>query len=969
MLVFLLAVAPSLAAIISDSIPIQIQVTDDNGNIIAGPLQYQFAINISNSSGCEVENVLYNDTRTLTTDLRGIVTYNLENVNLAFDEQYYFCYYRNGDLKQNLGSGRTPYAFNSKFLQGHNSSYFMPLNTSVVGDFNFNGGTLTAGQFLGLSNNSDKLDTYDSSYFMPLNTSVFGDFDFNGGAFVDNGLSIRDGNIYAQTAFIVNLTQLGISNLNINGSLFPQAGYDGEFNIGSNALSWKDLWLGGNAYISGTVTASGGSSSNWNAAYTHITTDVIETAADVQSAETDAAHDSCSEISGCVVGAITDGNTGWDNSYGFITSGGRWNVSGSNFYPENLSYNVGIGTSSPAHKLSVVEEDTEASFSLTDFNDAGTSIIRIRRAKGTEASPQDITSGQQLGQLIWQGYGGGFGGGAGFLVQATENWDSSNMGTQITFRTTTNGATAQSDKMIIQSDGDVGIGTSSPNQKLHLQDGFFLMNKSDPGILFYNFSGIRAGIGVASGSGSWSTDATAGDLVLRVDDNDILFSTTSAGSYPVDFIIKDSGNVGIGTDNPFSILDVNATSINWGEGIVVNPAPNDYGAIYFRNNTEGSVTGTWSVGKEATTHNFQILRNGLSGGIGLTRADSAFGINHSSGDSIFGFNVGIGIINPSSKLHVNGRVIGTGESAFGQAFVATSDDTASNWARMDWDNTNIVENGIIYLTSDGIFTIRNNNDTGVINFLQQGNERMRIHSNGNVGIGTTSPDNKLDVRSGSASLTQPSGNWAMQVEASTDTTSEYGLSVATRWGGSENKIFETAKHWDGTEGYFPIFYIDGIGDMYWKDGVTAQNTLMFWDSNTGKVGIGTTSPNALLTVNGAINASGGIDTEGDGVVLKTKVIEIGNWDMTAAGSDFASVAHGLTQGSIRSVTAIIRDDIDLTYRTVGSAQVSGVVLDVYISSVSTIDVNLRRKIGGAFDNVGYDSTGYNRGWVTIVYEV
>lgn len=30
-----------------------------------------------------------------------------------------------------------------------------------------------------------------------------------------------------------------------------------------------------------------------------------------------ATKDECSEISGCVVGAITDGNTGWDNSYGF----------------------------------------------------------------------------------------------------------------------------------------------------------------------------------------------------------------------------------------------------------------------------------------------------------------------------------------------------------------------------------------------------------------------------------------------------------------------------------------------------------------------------------------------------------------------------------------------------------------------------------------------------------------------------
>jgi len=50
------------------------------------------------------------------------------------------------------------------------------------------------------ANNSDYLDGYDSSFFMPLNTSVVGDFDFNGG-WTDNGVSIVDGNIYAQSGY------------------------------------------------------------------------------------------------------------------------------------------------------------------------------------------------------------------------------------------------------------------------------------------------------------------------------------------------------------------------------------------------------------------------------------------------------------------------------------------------------------------------------------------------------------------------------------------------------------------------------------------------------------------------------------------------------------------------------------------------------------------------------------------------
>src|SRR3990172_10680582 len=99
MLLFLITfLSLASAAAIDDSIPIQIQTTDSSGNIVTGT--FSFMINISNSANCD--SILYSNTTTMTTDSRGIVTYNLENVNLAFDEQYYFCYYREGVLKQNL---------------------------------------------------------------------------------------------------------------------------------------------------------------------------------------------------------------------------------------------------------------------------------------------------------------------------------------------------------------------------------------------------------------------------------------------------------------------------------------------------------------------------------------------------------------------------------------------------------------------------------------------------------------------------------------------------------------------------------------------------------------------------------------------------------------------------------------------------------------------------------------------------
>ena len=51
-------------------------------------------------------------------------------------------------------------------------------------------------------------------FYMPLNTSVFGNFSFNGG-WENNGLSIIDGDIYARTGFFFNITSLNVTRQNL----------------------------------------------------------------------------------------------------------------------------------------------------------------------------------------------------------------------------------------------------------------------------------------------------------------------------------------------------------------------------------------------------------------------------------------------------------------------------------------------------------------------------------------------------------------------------------------------------------------------------------------------------------------------------------------------------------------------------------------------------------------------------------
>lgn len=103
-------------------------------------------------------------------------------------------------------------------------------------------------------------------------------------------------------------------------------------------------------------------------------------------------------------------------------------------------------------------------------------------------------------------------------------------------------------------------------------------------------------------------------------------------------------------------------------------------------------------------------------------------------------------------------------------------------------------------------------------------------------------------------------------------------------------------------------------------------------------------------------------------VLKTKVIEIGDWDMDS--NQVVDVAHGLSDYTkIRTIDVMIRAD----------AGASNIILPLnsfnYISGntcggvnlVTSTDIQLRRKAGETFDDPEFDSTSYNRGWITIQY--
>ncbi len=101
--------------------------------------------------------------------------------------------------------------------------------------------------------------------------------------------------------------------------------------------------------------------------------------------------------------------------------------------------------------------------------------------------------------------------------------------------------------------------------------------------------------------------------------------------------------------------------------------------------------------------------------------------------------------------------------------------------------------------------------------------------------------------------------------------------------------------------------------------------------------------------------------------LLTKVIDIGDWNMDS--NPLVNIAHGLPDyKKIRTVQAIIRNDADTESRGfLANNYLTGANTGGSINGINSTDIFLTRIDGGIFDDPIYDSTSYNRGWITINY--
>lgn len=203
------------------------------------------------------------------------------------------------------------------------------------------------------------------------------------------------------------------------------------------------------------------------------------------------------------------------------------------------------------------------------------------------------------------------------------------------------------------------------------------------------------------------------------------------------------------------------------------------------------------------------------------------------------------------------------------------------------------------------------------------------------------------------------GGALLKVLTADETPTGYsGISVSTTFylyydvSGAEFIFSETAPTWsDANQG--------------WYNGADRAFFSMYKDSG------GTLYEDKLVLIHKSKNQiSGGLQT--DNMILKTKVLEIGDWDMSSTYS--VNVTHGLTRTKIRSVDILIRSDSDGTMTsliyTVKSGLNAGVTSGTYeLNNGAPTVIKCIRFDDGAFNSSSWSNTSFNRGWITIVYEV
>jgi hypothetical protein len=499
--------------------------------------------------------------------------------------------------------------------------------------------------------------------------------------------------------------------------------------------------------------------------------------------------------------------TGGTNSFK-VTTGGNGYFAG----------NVGIGTTSPGSKLTVIGDIATSTRIASDiingytggstpltiqtggvqniiFGTNGAERIRLTPSGsflvGDTVVPSETAwfgtgvFGKNATNKVIIGYLGSSTNGAvvGGHNSALNAWADLNIaGTNIIFRS------SETEHMRLGSTGNVGIGTTNPSlAKLQ----------------------VSGNIHATSFTGSFS-----GSITSPGSNTQVIYNSSGVLAGSSNFVF-DGTNVGIGATSPIARLHV-------------GPNLSDYSTYSFTNT--GAVIASFGVDNTAARTNvLSLMRDGTSGVVyaGLAAFDlsrwSADSVNARTQLDIRLANTDTNTITDVISLRSNG-CIGIGTTAPRDVLDIVGSAILRDGYNLSWGNT----------YGAGVPTITGvSGSSAVLAFFPAGStsaEKVRFDANGNVGIGTTAPNHMLDI------TTNKTGN---------------GAGSTIRINRPDNTSYENAINWatNGSSTWFLGSDNDSTDNFYlynWRRSAFELTIL----SGSGNIGINTTAPTRRLDVNG-----------------------------------------------------------------------------------------------------------------------